>query len=418
MRALVWSILAVVLPWGLLLGLFAAHTSVFWMWAMRDPRSAVLVGAVYIGATVYYIAALRLNDWEQTKSGVEGAFVVSAVLLAAVALDWNTVRPYHLMTIIWLIAYYGPLFLIPILFRREEDLQGTPQGGRILGAGWRRWMIVRGAVYLGLTVLGFVLAPLAAAHWPWRIDPLEVRMFLGQPATFAWVSAHVLRGRVLWPRYRLHFSYTGVLGVVQILGVLLISTPYRWESALAVPLILLFAEWIATPALMFLAHEGPVKDRRERPGPPTREHGEERGWASYVRYGLTLVGATYLAIGLVAFIPLDAVNPVQPGGGEATYLLRHIAVNPLHNIIHIILGVSGLLAARRADLMFLWCKTVGPVLLLLFVVGLAQAWLQGFPRDQSLLGLVTLNSAGHTFHFATGVIALLLGRAQTDATKR
>ncbi|MGQ0550426.1 MAG: DUF4383 domain-containing protein [Armatimonadota bacterium] len=346
MRALVWSILAVVLPWGLLLGLFAAHTSVFWMWAMRDPRSAVLVGAVYIGATVYYIAALRLNDWEQTKSGVEGAFVVSAVLLAAVALDWNTVRPYHLMTIIWLIAYYGPLFLIPILFRREEDLQGTPQGERILGAGWRRWMIARGAVYLGLTVLGFVFAPLAAAHWPWRIDPLEVRMFLG-------ATRHVRVGERARPA-----------------GPRLVA---------------------AVPAAL-LVHGRP-------------------GCRADPRYGPHL---DTVPVGVCACRAADsAVCRV-----EATYLLRHIAVNPLHNVIHIILGVSGLLAARRADLMFLWCRTVGPVLLLLFVVGLAHAWLQGFPRDQSLLGLVALNSAGHTFHFATGVIALLLGSVQTRATKR
>lgn len=70
MRAPVWSILAAVAPWAILLGFFPAHTSVFWMFPMRDPRSAVLIGAVYIGATTYYVVALQMNEWEQTKSGV------------------------------------------------------------------------------------------------------------------------------------------------------------------------------------------------------------------------------------------------------------------------------------------------------------------------------------------------------------
>lgn len=408
MRALVSSILVAVVPWVIVLGLFPSHTSFHWMWPMDDPRSAVLVGAVYAGAAVSYVAALRLNDWRQTKIGLQGTFVVSAVLLTAVAIDWPTVRPYHAMTLLWLLAYYGPLFLIPILFRREERL-GDPRENDAepaLSSWWRYWLVLRGAFYFGLTVTGFVFAQAIAARWPWPIDALEVRMFMAQPATFAWAAVDLARGAHGWRRYRLYFLYMAVLGVVQWLGLGLLRTPYDWGAPLGVALAVLFAEWIVTPALLLLVYEPARQGRTHPSGPQPQEAGPGRGPS--VTYGAQLVGGAYLAIGILGFIPLEEVNPYRPDGVGAVYLLRHIAVNGLHNIVHIVIGLTGLLAAQRADLIRLWGWTVGVVLLLLSLAGLAQAVLEGFPRDQALLGLVPLNSAGHTFHVATGVISLLL----------
>jgi hypothetical protein len=38
--------------------------------------------------------------------------------------------------------------------------------------------------------------------------------------------------------------------------------------------------------------------------------------------------------------------------------------------------------------------------------------LEGFPGDQLLLGLVPLNSPGHTLHLTTSAVALYLGFAR------
>jgi hypothetical protein len=132
---------------------------------------------------------------------------------------------------------------------------------------------------------------------------------------------------------------------------------------------------------------------------------------SYIQYGVMLVGAAYLAIGLIGFVPSDAINPYHAEGVGAHYLLHFFAIDPLHNIIHLAIGLSGLWAARSLNRARLWGKVTGVALLALYVAGMAEAFAQGFPRDQLLLGLVVLNSAGHTFHFATGVVALMLGFA-------
>src|SRR5947209_6099838 len=94
-RVFLVATLVVIVPLAALLCLLPGSTDAYWMWTMRDPRSAVLVGAVYAGATVYYTLALRSNDWTQATGGLDGIFTVSALLLLAVALHWDIVRPYH-----------------------------------------------------------------------------------------------------------------------------------------------------------------------------------------------------------------------------------------------------------------------------------------------------------------------------------
>jgi hypothetical protein len=42
---------------------------------------------------------------------------------------------------------------------------------------------------------------------------------------------------------------------------------------------------------------------------------------------------------------------------------------------------------------------------------MAQAVVAGYPPDQLLLGLVALNSPGHTLHLATGCLAIYLWMA-------
>ena len=75
----------------------------------------------------------------------------------------------------------------------------------------------------------------------------------------------------------------------------------------------------------------------------------------------------------------------------------------------LILAVLGLWAARELPSARLWGRIAGAVLLLLFVAGMWQAGLEGFPKDQMFLGFLPLNSPGHTLHLMSGGLALYLG---------
>lgn len=137
----------------------------------------------------------------------------------------------------------------------------------------------------------------------------------------------------------------------------------------------------------------------------------------FIQYGVGLISITYVAIGVLGFVPLDAINPFHHEGVGARYLLNLVAINGVHNLIHLAIGVTGLWAMRRLDRSQLWGKVVSVVLLFVFAIGMAQAALEGFPRDQLLLGLVPLNSPGHTLHLTTGLVALYLGLARSSSAR-
>jgi len=136
---------------------------------------------------------------------------------------------------------------------------------------------------------------------------------------------------------------------------------------------------------------------------------------NFVQYGVRLLGLVYLGLGVLGFLPFDFLNPHHPEGIGARYLLNLIAVNTLHNVIHLVIGVSGLWAAQRLDRARLWGTLTGIVLLVLFSVGLGQAALEGFPRDQLLVRAVPLNSPGHILHLISGGLALYLGLASPSS---
>ena len=91
-HALFLAILAVIGPFGLLLYLLPSATSIYWAWNISDPRSAILIGSAYAGATVYYVLLFRASDWLQVRYGLGGLIVFSLALLAATAVHWQVFK--------------------------------------------------------------------------------------------------------------------------------------------------------------------------------------------------------------------------------------------------------------------------------------------------------------------------------------
>lgn len=92
----------------------------------------------------------------------------------------------------------------------------------------------------------------------------------------------------------------------------------------------------------------------------------------------TIFGAVYLLVGLLGFAVTGGVGFIATEGG---LLLGIFAVNPLHNIAHLLIGaallVAGLANARAAKGVN---TTVGAVYLLLGIVG--SSW-SAPPRTSS-----------------------------------
>jgi hypothetical protein len=262
-RLLYWAILGVIVPFGLLLYFFPGGTDFYWAWVIPEPRSAILIGAGYVGAITYYALLLRMNDWRQARNGMPGLIIFCIVLLIATLLHWEKFRTYHLTTLVWLIFYYVGPFLVPILYRfqtqraetQNQKTASVGDGAPLIARGWKVWLAARGFFYLSLALFWTVSAEAVSTSWPWSIEPLEIRVFMGQVAIIGWNAVVVLQENRQWPQYRLGQILTGAIGFMQLIGLFISSTTYNWSIGLGIALPLMFCDWIATPLLLLRKYE-------------------------------------------------------------------------------------------------------------------------------------------------------------------
>jgi arginine exporter protein ArgO len=120
-----------------------------------------------------------------------------------------------------------------------------------------------------------------------------------------------------------------------------------------------------------------------------------------------VVGATFLLVGILGFIP-----GITTHFGDMTFashdsqakLLGIFEVSVLHNIVHLLFGVIGLLAARMARTARTYLIGGGAIYLVL--------WLYGLVIDkESSANFVPVNTADNWLHFALGVGMIGLGVA-------
>ena len=125
----------------------------------------------------------------------------------------------------------------------------------------------------------------------------------------------------------------------------------------------------------------------------------------------TLVGLSFLAAGVGGFIPgiTDNVGNIPLYGHDSpAKLLGIFQVSVLHNIIHLIFGLAGLMMAKASAKTYL----VGGGIIYLAV------WVYGMYAGAGL-DMVGLNHADNLLHLGAGggmvVLGLLLGKARVSA---
>jgi hypothetical protein len=120
-----------------------------------------------------------------------------------------------------------------------------------------------------------------------------------------------------------------------------------------------------------------------------------------------IVGATFLLVGVLGFIPGVTQNydAMEVAGHESgAELLGIFQVSILHNIVHLLFGVIGIAAARAAGTARTFLVGGGAL-----YVGL---WLYGMVIDKiSDANFVPLNEADDWLHLGLGAGMLALGLA-------
>ena len=125
-----------------------------------------------------------------------------------------------------------------------------------------------------------------------------------------------------------------------------------------------------------------------------RDTGAGRPWPQVL--GLAF-GAVYLLVGIVGFFITGFDDFAGNGQHE---MLLFFMINPLHNIVHIVIGVAGLLLARTLA----GARTYGWLL----AVGYAAAFVYGLFAVGQDWDFLNINGADNVLHALTAVVGLVI----------
>lgn len=120
-----------------------------------------------------------------------------------------------------------------------------------------------------------------------------------------------------------------------------------------------------------------------------------------------LVGATFLLVGILGFVPgitTHYSDLTGAGNGSGAKLIGIFQVSVLHNVVHLLFGIAGLAMARSYAGARTFLVGGGVIYLVLWVYGLVI-------DKTSDANFVPLNTADDWLHFVLGVAMLGLGVA-------
>jgi hypothetical protein len=137
----------------------------------------------------------------------------------------------------------------------------------------------------------------------------------------------------------------------------------------------------------------------------TRTTSRPRTARSPVQWAAALVGAVFLVVGVLGFVPgiTTHYDQLELAGHEShAMLLGLFRVSVLHNVVHLLFGVAGLALMRSAGAARGYLVGGGVVYLVLWLYGLVVG-------EGSQANFVPLNDADDWLHLALGLGMIALG---------
>ena len=118
-----------------------------------------------------------------------------------------------------------------------------------------------------------------------------------------------------------------------------------------------------------------------------------------------VIGAVYTLVGVTGFF----ITGLDNFASETNKTLAGFEINPLHNLVHLAIGLAGLAMWRRLDT----AKTYGWLL----AAGYGLAFLYGlFAAGNSDINFLSLNGADNGLHLVSAVAGVAIALWPADRT--
>jgi hypothetical protein len=177
---------------GLVLWLFPDRTADYFAWTIKNPLTAVFMGASYL-AGAGTLAVLRTDDWAAARVQLPFIIVFGSLQLLASLLNLSTFNIGHLLAWGWLACYVvSPVVALIVYFYYERAYvaPARPARGRLPLVGVLILALTALHVLVGSALLLFP-GPMATI-WPWGLTQLTAQVLAGwyiAGAVSVWVRA-------------------------------------------------------------------------------------------------------------------------------------------------------------------------------------------------------------------------------------
>jgi hypothetical protein len=218
---------ALSLATGLLLYIFPARTDLYFAWTIRNPLTAVFIGASYL-AGIGTFWALRGGSWCEMRVQMPFMLAFGTLQLLATLLNLATFNFGHLLAWAWLAVYIISAPLAWFVFIRNERAHGRAPTPAASGPLVILLLLATLHIVVGLAL--FILSGALAGLWPWGLTQLTAQMIGG------W---HIAGGISVWARVRTRTpsrSQTGQIAGFLVAPLLLIGAWFFRKNLSGPPL--------------------------------------------------------------------------------------------------------------------------------------------------------------------------------------
>jgi hypothetical protein len=150
-------------------------------WTISSRMTAMLMGAGYGSAILFYVRVLLGRRWHRVALGFIPTTVFTWLLLAATMLHWDKFRHGSLPFMLWVWIYAITPILVPAvwLLNRPRD-PGTPEyEDAVLARPIRAVLVAVGILLLAVAATLFLRSSALIPAWPWPLTPLTARAVAG-----------------------------------------------------------------------------------------------------------------------------------------------------------------------------------------------------------------------------------------------
>lgn len=156
---------------------FPDETERLFAWTINPSMTPMVLGAVYLGGSYFFLRAFRATEWHRIKAGFVAVGSFASLMGVATILHWDRFNHDHIAFWLWGGLYFTTPFLVWGVWAANRRRADTPGPDDVmLGPVARLGLAVTGALAVAAGLFLFLLPEQAIDVWPWTLTPLTSRV--------------------------------------------------------------------------------------------------------------------------------------------------------------------------------------------------------------------------------------------------